>query len=97
MDYSDKEIEEMKEKYRKIFTIFQKLDKELADGPILSPFTKDKWEKILAQQQINALNKQMILAQEQISEMKKYTKWFIGLTIVIIATTVITTLINIIP
>lgn len=87
--YSEKEIEEMGAEYNKIFTMFQKLDKKLASWTPLSANTKDKWEKILAQQQIYALNIQTELLKKQISETRKYTRWFIGLTITIIVVTII--------
>jgi hypothetical protein len=87
--YSDKEIDELGQKYNKIFTMFQKLDKKLANWTPLSANTKDKWTKILAQQEIDALGIQIELAKIQIKEMKKNTNWFIVLTIVIIITTLI--------
>ena len=82
--YLWKDLNKMESRYNRVFTLFQKLDKKLANWESLSPNTKDKWTKIMAQQQIEA-------SYIQISEMKKYTRWFIGLTIV----TIIATFVNI--
>jgi hypothetical protein len=92
---SEEEVKKLGEEYNRIFTVFQKLDKKLANWEPLSAKTKDKWEKILAQQQITALSVQNQLLKQQIAETKNYTKWFIRLTITIIVLTVITTVITI--
>jgi hypothetical protein len=91
---SDDELVEIGTKYNQIFTTFQKLDKKLANWTPLSANTKDKWDKILSQQQINALIKQNELLALQALEMKNNTKWFKILTVIIIVVTVIGLIIN---
>ncbi len=92
--YTDEEIEQIGRKFNKIFTMFQKLDKKLGNWKPLSKDTKDKWVKILAQQQIMVLDRQVKLANKQIKEMQRHTNWFIYLTITNIIVLVITLIIN---
>lgn len=85
--YSEKEIEEKSNEYNKIFTIFQELDKKVSSWDPLKEDTKDKWDKILSQQHLNALS-------VQTHEMKRSTNWFITLTITNIVVLILTLILN---
>ncbi len=67
---SDKEIDTLGQKYNRIFTSFQKLDKKVLHWEPLREQTKDKWE--------------LMLIFEQIQEMRAQRWAFIILTVAII-------------
>jgi len=81
---SKKDIDEQAKKYNKIFENFQKYDEKLANWKKLSPKTKDKWTKILAQQQIDNSIAQNNLLKEQIKTNKQYTNRFTFLTVALV-------------
>ena len=79
--YTDDEIEAMGREYNKIFTGFQKLDEKILHWTCLKPTTKDKWDLLLKQQQLNALKEQITTMKEQGDAMRAHTRAFYALTV----------------
>ena len=87
--YTDEELKAMRREYNKIFTAFQELDEMVMNWTSLKESTRNKWDLLLKQQQLNALTEQITAMKEHGKEMANYTKSFQILTVALIIATLV--------